>query len=198
LPSANTFVNVFNHWIVHKTNITQDVVNGIIVGVVGRQTMILEWVRIHETAFWWIGALSMATFVGTLIIIPILIVRIPADYFMREKQIAHPCYKKQYAVICLIGLVLKNLLGLIFIIAGLAMLFLPGQGFITILIGIMMLNFPGKFAFQLRIVQQPTVLRTINWIRAKADRPALEVTNLSLIEEGDKGKWKWILKANEN
>jgi len=150
--------------------------------------MILEWVHIHEIAFWWIGTLSVATFVGTLIIIPILIVCIPADYFMREKQIADPCYKKQYAAICFIGLVFKNLFGIIFVLAGVVMLFLPGQGFITILIGIMMLNFPGKFALQLRIVQQPTVLRAINWTRAKADRPALEVTKLSLIEGGDKGK----------
>jgi len=150
--------------------------------------MILHWVRIHEIAFWWIGTLSMATFVGTLIIIPILIVRIPADYFKRKKQKPEPCYKNHYAAICFIGLVFKNLFGIIFVLAGVAMLFLPGQGFITIMIGVMMLNFPGKFALQLRIVQQPTVLRTINWIRAKADRPALEVTNLSLIEGGDKGK----------
>ena len=68
------------------------------------------------------------------------------------------------------------------------MLLLPGQGFITILIGIMMLNFPGKFALQIRIVQQPTVLRAINWMRMKADRPALKVPKLSLIERGDKGK----------
>ncbi len=108
------------------------------------QIMILEWVHIHETAFWWIGILSMATFVGTIIIIPILIVRIPADYFKRKKQKSEPCYKNHYAPICFIGLVFKNLLGIIFVLAGLAMLFLPGQGFITILIGIMMLNFPGN------------------------------------------------------
>ena len=150
--------------------------------------MILEWVRIHETAFWWIGTLSMATFVGTLIIIPILIVRIPADYFKRKKQKPEPCYKNHYAPICFIGLVFKNLFGIIFVLAGVAMLFLPGQGFITILIGIMMLNFPGKLAMERRIVQQPTVLRAINWIRAKANRPVLEVNNLSLIEGEDKGK----------
>jgi len=151
------------------------------------QTMILEWVRIHEIAFWWIGTLSMATFVGTLIIIPILVIRIPADYIMREKQTPNRCYN-QYAFICFIGLVLKNLFGIIFVLAGVAMLFLPGQGFITILIGIMMLNFPGKFTLEQRIVQQPTVLRAINWIRAKADRPVLDVPKLSLIERGDKGK----------
>ncbi|MCD6265631.1 MAG: hypothetical protein J7K02_06660 [Deltaproteobacteria bacterium] len=150
--------------------------------------MILEWVRIHEIAFWWIGTLSIATFVGTLIIIPILIVRIPADYFKRKKQKPEPCYKNHYAPICFIGLVFKNLFGIIFVLAGVAMLFLPGQGFITILIGIMMLNFPGKLAMERRIVQQPTVLRAINWIRAKANRPVLEVNNLSLIEGEDKGK----------
>jgi hypothetical protein len=152
------------------------------------QTMILEWVHIHEIAFWWIGSLSIATFVGTLIIIPILAVRIPANYFKRENQKSVPCYRNQYAAICFIGLVFKNLFGIIFVLAGMVMLFLPGQGFITILIGIMMLNFPGKFALQLRIVQQPTVLRAINWMRTKADRPALEVPKLSLIERGDKGK----------
>ena len=150
--------------------------------------MVLEWVRIHEIAFWWIGILSMATFVGTLIIIPILVVRIPADYFKRKKQKPEPCYKNQYAAICFIGLVFKNLFGIVFVLAGLAMLFLPGQGFITILIGIIMLNFPGKLAMEQRIVQQPTVLGAINWMRMKANRPALEVPKLNLIERGDKGK----------
>jgi archaellum biogenesis protein FlaJ (TadC family) len=151
------------------------------------KTMILDWVRIHETAFWWIGSLSMATFLGTLIIIPILVVRIPEDYFKHEKQKPDHLYRR-YSFIRILVLALKNLLGLIFIIAGLVMLLLPGQGFITILIGIMMLNFPGKFALQLRIVQQPNVLRAINWMRTKADRPALEVPKLSLIKGGN--KWK--------
>jgi hypothetical protein len=152
------------------------------------QIMILDWIHIHKIAFWWIGTLSIATFVGTLIIIPILVVRIPADYFKRKGQKQKSCYKNKYEAICFIGLVFKNLFGIIFVLAGMVMLFLPGQGFITILIGIMMLNFPGKFALQLRIVQQPTVLRAINWMRTKADRPALEVPKLSLIERGDKGK----------
>jgi hypothetical protein len=150
--------------------------------------MILEWIHIHKIAFWWIGILSIATFVGTLIIIPILIVRIPADYFKRKEQKQKSCYKNQYTAIWFIGLVFKNLFGAVFVLAGLAMLFLPGQGFITILIGIMMLNFPGKFALQLRIVQKPTVLRAINWIRTKADRPALEVPKVSLIKGRDRGK----------
>ncbi len=134
----------------------------------------LEWIRIHETVFWWIGAFSMATFAGTMIVIPILVVRIPADYFKREKQKPDRLYNRQHSAIRLIGLILKNIIGIIFIIAGLAMLLLPGQGLITILIGIMMINCPGKLAMEQRIAQQPTVLRAINWMRAKANRPALQ------------------------
>jgi hypothetical protein len=150
--------------------------------------MILEWIRIHATAFWWISALSMVTFIVTLIIIPILVIRIPADYFRPKKQKTKPCYKNHFKTICFIGLVLKNLLGIIFILTGAAMLFLPGQGFITIMIGIMMLNFPGKSAIEQRIVQQPTVLHTINWIRGKASRPVLQIPELSLLEGKDKEK----------
>ena len=58
-------------------------------------------------------------------------------------------------------------------LAGIAMLALPGQGILTILVGITLLNFPGKRRLELRIVRQRRVLRAINWMRAKAKRPPL-------------------------
>jgi len=149
--------------------------------------MLLEWVRIHETAFWWIGILSMATLVGTLIVIPIFVVHIPANYFRRERQNLDSCFHAKHPITCLIGFVLKNLLGIIFVLAGFAMLLLPGQGFITILIGVMLLNFPGKFALERRVVQQPAVLRAMNWMRAKANQPALQVLEPGLTVEGEDG-----------
>jgi drug/metabolite transporter (DMT)-like permease len=72
---------------------------------------------------------------------------------------------------------LKNLLGIIFILAGVAMLILPGQGILTILLGIMLMNFPGKHTLERRIVQQPAVLRAINWMRTKANHPELKLPN---------------------
>jgi len=138
-----------------------------------------ELVHIYETAFWWIGILSIATFVGTLIVIPILVIHIPVDYFNREKQNPGSCLG-QYPLIRLPFLVFKNIIGIIFVLAGFAMLFLPGQGLITILIGIMMLNFPGKFALERRIVRQPNVLHAINWMRAKANKPAIQTPKLNL------------------
>lgn len=136
--------------------------------------MIPEFFRLHETTLWLIGTLSILAFVGTLIVIPILVIHIPVDYFNRGTQI-RGLSRRNYSLIRLLGLVIKNLFGIIFVLAGIAMLVLPGQGFITLLIGIMLLDFPRKFALERRIVQQRTVLRAINWMRAKAHKPALQV-----------------------
>ncbi len=70
-------------------------------------------------------------------------------------------------------LLVKNLLGLVLLLSGIAMLVLPGQGIITILIGISLLNFPGKRRLELKIVRQRPVFRAINWIRDRAGRPPL-------------------------
>ncbi len=134
-------------------------------------TMISEWLQTHTTVLWGLGALSGITFFGTLIVIPILVVRIPADYFTCAYQHAHAHPGAWYYC----GLLVKNTLGLLFILTGIAMLVLPGQGILTILIGIMLMNFPRKRALELRIVQQPTVLRALNWMRANAKKPALVV-----------------------
>ncbi len=146
--------------------------------------MIPEWIRVHEGALWGVGALSVVTLVVTLIVIPIIVIHIPVDYFQRRKRNPR-CCQGRYPVIRLLLLALKNILGIIFVVAGLAMLVLPGQGIITILIGIMLLNFPGKLALERRIVQQPPVLRAINWMRAKANKPALQVPKPAL-RRGDK------------
>ena len=67
----------------------------------------------------------------------------------------------------------KNVLGAIFVVAGLIMLVLPGQGIFTILIGIMLLDFPGKYRLERWIVARRPVLQSINWLRQRAGRAAL-------------------------
>jgi hypothetical protein len=138
-------------------------------------THIFAWLRAHDAVLWWLGALSLMTFVGTLVLIPMLVVRLPADYFIRGHH-TRQTPSRSHPALRLLGLVLKNLLGVVLIMAGLIMLVLPGQGVITILIGLTLTNFPGKHALERCIVQQPTVLKAINWMRAKAQRPPLEVT----------------------
>jgi hypothetical protein len=136
--------------------------------------MILEFFRVHQASLWLIGAFSLIVFAGTLVAIPILVIHIPADYFTR-RRITSDGSPKRHSGVRLVGLVLKNLIGIFFVLCGIALLVLPGQGIITLLIGIMLLNFPGKLALERRIIERQSVLRAINWMRLKARRPVLKL-----------------------
>ena len=67
-------------------------------------------------------------------------------------------------------MVFKNILGVLFILAGIAMLVLPGQGVLTILIGISFIDFPGKRKLEIEIIQKEPVQKAVNWIREKAGK----------------------------
>jgi hypothetical protein len=133
-----------------------------------------EWIRSNPGAVWGISLLSVACFIATLLLLPLLIVHIPEDYFVRKKRL--PVRRSKVRTWLYLPVIMaKNLLGILFIIAGMAMLVLPGQGILSILIGITLTNFPGKFAMEQRLIRQPTVNRLINWIRTKGNKPALKI-----------------------
>nr|ALS89104.1 putative transmembrane protein (PGPGW) [uncultured bacterium] len=102
-----------------------------------------------------------------------IVARLPADYFTRDQR--HTGGHTPAMTPRLLGFVGKNLLGIVLILAGVAMLVLPGQGILSILIGLLLMDFPGKRALERRLVQQPSVWQAINWIRAKAHQPALQM-----------------------
>ena len=133
-----------------------------------------DWVRSNDAWLWWMVALSAISFVGSLIAIPILVVRIPVDYFIRRTRRPF-AWSHRRPVLRITMMAAKNALGVLFVVAGLAMLVLPGQGLITVVIGLMLMNFPGKFALERWIVRRKPVHRTLNWVRAKAARPPLRI-----------------------
>ncbi len=133
-----------------------------------------HWIGSHETLLWWLGAASVLTFVGSLIAIPWLVARIPADYFTHEGRPSLPFFGR-HPLVRVTALVAKNVLGMAFLAAGLAMLVLPGQGILTILIGVSLLNFPGKRGLELSVIRQPTVHQSLNWIRQRAGSPPLKL-----------------------
>ena len=97
---------------------------------------------ISEEALIAIGVLSFVMFVGTLIAIPIILSRLPANYF--QHVLEHVWMEGYHPVLRKMGMICKNTVGLIFLLAGLAMLLLPGQGILTMVIGMSLLDFPGK------------------------------------------------------
>ena len=115
--------------------------------------------------------LSLVFFVGTLIAIPFILVRLPADYF--DIRVPRPWMEDHHPVLRVVGHVVKNAVGALFLFAGFLMLFLPGQGVLTMLIGISMLDFPGKRRVEAKLIGQPTVLSVINGMRAKFGKSPL-------------------------
>jgi len=115
--------------------------------------------------------LSVVSFVASVITIPWILIRLPYDYFCDR----HPrtWMKDHHPVLRLIALVLKNLVGGILLLGGIALLVLPGQGLLTMLIGVSLMDFPGKRTIERKLVSRPLILETINRIRQRFDRPPL-------------------------
>jgi hypothetical protein len=116
------------------------------------------------------GGLGLLVFVGSLVAIPVIIVLMPQDYFVRMESGIFQRRPLRQALH-----VMKNIFGAILVIAGIAMLVLPGQGLLTILIGLSLVDFPGKHRLQSRLVRIPRIRSSIQWIRHKAGRPPLEL-----------------------
>ena len=132
-------------------------------------TQIESYVPAHVLI--WFAVSSVVMFVGTLIAIPVILMRLPADYF--DIRIPRPWMENHHPILRLIGHIVKNVVGAVFLFAGFLMLFLPGQGVLTMLIGLSLIEFPGKRRVEAKIVGQSTVLSTINAMRAKFDKPPL-------------------------
>jgi hypothetical protein len=99
-----------------------------------------------------------------------VVARLPEDYFVRAHRpsdwVKSPRVRMEW-------LILKNVLGIVLLSAGIAMLVFPGQGLLTIVLGLMLMDFPGKAWLLNRVARQPNVLKSINWMRRKSGRPPM-------------------------
>lgn len=116
---------------------------------------------------------SVVAFVGSLIAIPWILVRLPADYF--DVRVPRPFLAGRHPVLRLGLIVLKNIVGFVFLVAGVAMLVLPGQGLLTILVGISLMDFPKKRLLEAKIIGQPLIFSGINRLRARFGKPPLTI-----------------------
>jgi hypothetical protein len=133
---------------------------------------VLAWVADNGTLLGVLGLVGVLSLLATVLLLPVLVVRIPEDYF-RHRHRRHDYARDRHPLVHHAIVVGKNTLGVALILAGLAMLLLPGQGLLTLLIGLMLTDFPGKYALEKRIVGQPGVLRAVNWLRQRAGHPAV-------------------------
>jgi len=127
-----------------------------------------------ELPVWSLLLLLGVPFVATLLFVPWAVVRIPSDYFRHGHRRPVP-WSSYHPVLRLLLLLGKNLLALVLLLMGVAMLLLPGQGLLTMLVGLLLLDFPGKFNCERWLVSRGPVLKAINWLRRKRQRPPLVV-----------------------
>jgi len=98
-------------------------------------------------------------------IVPFFLINLPVNYFSERQYIRVRTNTKFPNYILLISL--KNIFGIILLGIGIILLFIPGQGLLTIFTGLMLLNFPGKRRLELYIIKKKSVLNAINWLRGK-------------------------------
>ena len=134
--------------------------------------IIYEFFLAYKIYLVWVGTLSLIIFVFSLLSIKWLVALIPSNYFINQNNSK---FKSNYPMLWLISVIIKNLIGYTLIIGGMLMLVLPGQGLFTILIGLMLSNYPGKFYIEKKFIAIPNILKTINWLRKKSNKPPLKI-----------------------
>ncbi len=116
----------------------------------------------------WAMVVSMAFFFVSLVAMPYIICALPADYFTRSASF-------NFSLKNILLLVIRNAIGLALLVAGVAMLVLPGQGLLTILVALMVMRYPGKQWLEYKIITQKQVLKLANWIRQKRGKPPFQI-----------------------
>jgi hypothetical protein len=130
----------------------------------------LEFILSNQSGLWKLALLSAFSAAGGLLLMPWLIVRLPADYFSSdEKPVVggHP----YLGAVFRIG---KNMLGALFLIVGLMLVVLPGPGVLAMLVGIGLLDFPGRRRLIGAVVRRKSVLGPVNIMRRRAGAPPLQ------------------------
>ena len=128
----------------------------------------------HAGLIGWLTAASAAMLLGSAVVVPWIVVRIPSDFFAEDRRPTSR-FAFEHPILRLSFFVVRNVVGVLLLLAGIAMLLLPGQGLLTLVVALVVLDFPGKHQLERRIVRIKPLLNSINWLREKADVPPLRM-----------------------
>jgi hypothetical protein len=117
---------------------------------------------------WWpqLLAASLAMALVSILLIPLLLIQLPADHF-----VARPVQPPRHPLLFASLWLLRNLLALLLFVAGVLMLFLPGQGLLTLLLAAACADLPGKQRLERALLRRPLIFQGANWIRKRYHRP---------------------------
>jgi hypothetical protein len=134
-------------------------------------TFLTALVERNTVLVWLLFAASASSMAAVALFLPGMVARLPADYFASS----HSTSTDRMDASKLVRWTGRNVLGVVFVLGGLGMLLLPGQGLLTILVGVFLLDFPGKRALERAVVRRDAVKKMLNRIRAKRGQPPLRL-----------------------
>ena len=119
------------------------------------------------------AALFGATFTLSMVVIAVLLVNLPATYFLDGHR--RGLWIDRHPILRWSARAAKNVLGMALVLLGvlLSVPGVPGQGLLTILIGVALLDFPGKRRLERWILNQRGVLGRVNALRRRFGKPDL-------------------------
>jgi hypothetical protein len=111
------------------------------------------------------GIISFSLFLGALLFLPLIVAALPVNIFMGKRV-----ERKKLPLVRVIILIFRNILGGILFIVGVIMLFIPGQGLLTMLAGLVLMAFPGKTRIMHRLLAIKSLQKGLNSLRQKLKR----------------------------
>lgn len=129
-----------------------------------------------------LSVVSVLSIVVGLVLLPIVVVRLDEDHFTHdpggERWQARSLGRRVWAIV-------RTAIGIVLVLAGIVLLFLPGQGVLTIVAGLLIAEYPGKYRVERAVVRRPRVLSALNAIRRRFERPPLRLDGADGEDRGE-------------
>lgn len=121
------------------------------------------------------AGVSVVLMVVSLAATPWFVASLPTDYLLPKAPQA-----RSKGVRRLLLQAFRNLIGFLFVILGLILLVTPGPGLVVLLVGISLAEFPGKHRLLINIAIQPSVFKSLNWMRTRRGKQPFEYPDTTL------------------
>jgi len=123
----------------------------------------------------WNVVVAVGAFLVTTAAAVAIVALMPADHFSRPP--GQDSAARRHPVLRWTLIILKNAAGILILPLGvlMALPLVPGPGLVFILVGLSLLDFPGKRSLERRLLAVPAVLRFLNRVRERFNRPPLVV-----------------------
>lgn len=103
-----------------------------------------------------------------------VLLRLPVDFFTNALS-PNPKRRFNHPALHYTWLVVRNVLGIALVVAGIVMLVGPGQGLITLIVGLMLVDFPGKRRLSLKLIRRWRLIEATNKWRLRYGKPLFQI-----------------------